>query len=239
MVLGSGAAVGQLAARLVVARLAGNPRMAIALPTGKTPLPMYRALVDFCRKGSVDFSQAHFFNLDELLGLPRTHPASYAAYLRREFFSKVNASPSHTHLLNGSTQHPLLECIRHERTIIRVGGLGLAVLGIGRNGHIAFNEPGSPIYSRTRVVRLAPETIEDNHFAPNTYALTMGIGTILQAREIILLASGPRKAQIVARALREAPTFAVPASALQLHPNVTVILDREAARELVITKGVV
>ena len=239
------AGVGELAARLVVARVAANPRLTLALPTGKTPLPMYRALVKWYGKGMVDLSRTRFFNLDELLGLSRAHPASYAAYLRREFLMRVNASPRRTHLLNGAARYPLRECVRCERRIVWAGGLDLAILGIGRNGHIAFNEPGSPFDSHTRVVRLTPQTVSDNGFyeyrdelaqpysdAPAVYALTMGIGTILRAREIILLASGLRKAGIVARALQERPTTSVPASALQLHPRVSVILDREAAREM-------
>lgn len=296
------AEMGELAARLVAARVVANPRLTLALPTGKTPLPMYRALVEWYGKGIVDFSRTRFFNLDELLGISRAHPASYAAYLRRELLTRVNASSRRTHLLNGAARHPLQECVRYERRIVWARGLDLAILGIGRNGHIAFNEPGSPFDSCTRVVRLTAQTVNDNGFceyldelaqpcnrapsptlaamafayslryphlarfecrdapagrlyqgagpfvpeqlcnahsepskgvdAPAVYALTMGIGTILRAREIILLASGLRKAGIVARALQERPATSVPASALQLHPRVTVILDREAAREM-------
>lgn len=285
-------AVGEVASRFVATRVRRHPSLALALPTGKTPRTMYRALVKAYRGGAVDFSRAHVFNLDEVCGLSPLDPASYAAYLRREFLSRTNIQPRRVRLLNGLAPDPNAECRRHEASIRSVGGLDLAVLGIGRNGHIAFNEPGSPLNSRTRMVELTPETIADNNFGrvlgvdglgirqagsvrgaalslqsqnqradvpPSSplrrepicqdcsnkrvdsrlsgddgcvCALTIGIETILEAHEVILLASGIRKAGILARALRGPVTAAVPASALQRHPRVTAILDREAAREL-------
>lgn len=274
-------AVGQMAAQFVATRIIRNPHLVIALPTGKTPLPMYDALARRTlpqtaesRRARLDFSHIQVFNLDEVYGLSARHPSSYSSYLRREFLSRVNISPRGTHLLNGYAWDPMRECDRYEGLVRSAGGLDLAVLGIGRNGHIAFNEPGSPLDSRTRIVRLTPETIQDNGFewlaeasaspavvlrsaesvgatgrSPlrhakkkpsecreldpyGVYALTMGIETILEAREIILQASGARKAGVVAQALLGSVTISLPASALQLHPNVTVILDREAAGEM-------
>lgn len=217
----------QTAAKLVVKSLHAKPDLTLALPTGNTPLGMYEELVKEYRDGHLDFARARTFNLDEYLGLPPDHPNSYRSYMREHFFDHVNIAIENTHMPDESESY--------EKAIHDAGGIDLLIVGIGSNGHIAFNEPGSSFDSRTRVVNLAPETIANarQHFAASaeapTTAITMGIGTILDARRILLLASGASKTQIVERALRGPVSESVPASALRLHANVIAILD-EAAR---------
>lgn len=227
-----------MAAAVVAEVLGHNPRAVLALPTGNTPLSLYQRLVYLHRKDSVTFSAVTTFNLDEYHGLAPDDPASYAAYMHREFFDHVDINPQKVHLLNSLATDAEAECRAYEEEIRRAGGLDLAILGIGRNGHIAFNEPGSDFASRTRRVQLTDQTIADNKslFADPArmprFALTMGIGTILEARRVLLLASGRKKAEILAKALRGEVNTDVPASVLQLHPKLTVIADKAAAEQL-------
>ena len=219
------------AAELVLSRLKKNPNLVLGLPTGSTPIGLYRLLVEKYKKGTADFSGVTTFNLDEYCELPLEHPESYRAFMEKHFFGSVN-------IPSGQTHFPLCDKKSgeaYEEMIAALGGINLQVLGIGRNGHIGFNEPGSAFDSRTRVVRLAEATIQDNSrffgsadAVPKT-AATMGIGTIMEAREILLLASGAGKADVVRRTLEGPVTADVPASILQRHKNVTVILDEEAA----------
>lgn len=230
--------LGQTAALIVVRLVNRSRRTVLALPTGQTPLAMYQWLRDLHREGAIDFSSVRTFNLDEFYGVSPENPASFAAYMRRELFDHVNLPDDGVNLLNPLALDAEAECRDYERRIRQAGGIDLAILGIGRNGHIAFNEPGSAFDSRTRLVRLAPTTIRDSRafFAdpsevPHS-ALTMGIGTIMEARQLLLLASGRRKARILARSLLGEVTTAVPASVVQRHPNLTVIADKPAAAEL-------
>ena len=226
-------------AALIVARLVNrSPRAVLALPTGQTPLTMYKWLRDLYRKGAIDFPSVRTFNLDEFCGVSPENPASFAAYMRRELLEHVNLNRDNVNLLNPLALDPEAECRDYERRIRQAGGIDLAILGIGRNGHIAFNEPGSAFDSRTRLVRLAPTTIRDSRvfFADPSEvprsALTMGIGTIMEARQLLLLASGRRKARILARSLLGEVTTTVPASVVQRHPGLTVVADKLAATEL-------
>jgi len=227
-------ALGQTAADLFIKALRTRPNFRVGLPTGSSPLGMYEELVRRYHDEHLDFSQIRTFNLDEYIGLPNNHPQSYHTYMRQHLFDHVNASPEHTHIPDGSPQvDPWAESQRYENAIRADGGIDLLIVGIAANGHIAFNEPGSAFDSRTRVVDLAAETIENarQYFGSEPVpqrAITMGIATILDARRILLLASGAGKADAVERALHGPVSESVPASALQLHSHVVVVLDEAA-----------
>lgn len=222
------------AAERVAALLGACPESVLALPTGRTPIGMYRRLVALNRLGRVDLSRATLFNLDEYAGVPADHRGSFRAYMRRLLWAPCHLDPARTHVPRGDAADLAAECARYEAAIRACGGIDLAVLGIGANGHIGFNEPGSRFDSRTRVVDLDDSTRRANGrlfeggLAP-ARALTMGIGTIIESRSILLLAAGADKAAAVRAALRGPLTEAVPASALQRHPDVEVLLDPAAA----------
>lgn len=227
------------AATRVIECLRINPALVLGLPTGLTPVPLYRALVRAHRRNRADFSRATTFNLDEFLGVGRGDAGSYRTFMETHLFAHVNLAPRRSHVLDGLAQDWREEVRAYDAQIQRAGGLDLVILGIGRNGHLGFNEPGATLAARTHRVTLRTATRRANaglfdgdwRRVP-THALSMGIGTILGAREIILLATGSPKSRIVARALRGPITTRVPASLLQAHPNVTVCLDREAASAL-------
>ncbi len=222
------------AAELFTKALRIKPNLKAGLPTGNTPLGMYEELVRSHREDHLDFSELLTFNLDEYLGLPAAHPESYHTYMSRHLFDQVNVSAANLHIPDGSPgTDPDAESARYEKSIQDAGGIDLLIVGIGANAHIAFNEPGAAFDSRTRRVDLAPETIRNaqQHFGSEqapTEAITMGMGTILEARRIVLLASGESKAHAVERALHGPVTTSVPASALQMHPNVIAIVDETA-----------
>ena len=222
------------AAAIAAGRIREKPDAVLLLPTGKTPLGMYRRLVELHAEGGLSFVQVTFFNLDEYLGLTPDHPASYHAYMTETFYSHIDADPGRVHVPNGSAPDPEAECEPYEAAIREAGGADLCVLGIGRNGHIGFNEPGAPFESRTRVVRLAESTrrvnaadFESNR-APER-AITVGMATISDAREVLLLASGTDKAAAVAAAIEGEVSEDVPASILRRHPGATFLLDHDAA----------
>jgi glucosamine-6-phosphate deaminase len=231
--------VGREAARMVASAVRRNPAVRLGLATGSTTVGMYQELVRLHRQEALDFSRVLTFNLDEYLGLSADHPQSFAYFMRQHFFSHVNVPPANIHIPNGSIKGDYRQyCAAYEQSIREAGGIDLQILGIGRNGHIGFNEPTSSLGSRTRLKVLTQETIEDNHkfFAAGEEipqcAITMGIGTILQARRILLLASGASKATAISNAIEGPVTASVTASALQLHPEVTFIVDREAGAQL-------
>ena len=227
--------LGEAAAILFAARVIKKPDSVLGLATGSTPLDLYAALSGFSQKGAVDFSAARTFNLDEYVGLPATHAQSYAYYMRENLFTKINILPENCHLPDGMAGNPDAECEIYEQKIDAVGGIDLQLLGIGHNGHIGFNEPGDSFPTTTHCVALTPETIEANRrFFPSAddvprRALSMGIGTIMKAREIVLIIHGADKAEITRKALNGPVTPRVPASILRVHPNVTVLLDGAAA----------
>lgn len=210
----------------------------LALPTGQTPIGLYGELARRCREEDISFAEVRTFNLDEFVGLPTDHPASFETYMMEHLFSHVDIDLAKVRIPNGNAPNLEQECRAYEREMAAVGGVDLAIVGIGANGHIAFNEPGTPFDSRTRVIELtassrAAHAAEfGNADQVPERAITMGIGTILQARRIVLLALGADKAEIVARAIEGPVTRDVPASALQTHPNVLVMLDRDAAARL-------
>lgn len=230
-------ALSNLAAELVAERLRSKPDSVLLLPTGVTPLGMYRRLARMHREAGLSFSRATFFNLDEYLGLPPGHPASYRTYMEENFYSLVDVDLGRVHVPDGSAPDPEAECERYEAAIREAGGTDLCVLGIGRNGHIGFNEPGAPFSSRTRVVRLAESTRKVNaadfegNRAPER-AISVGMATIFDSSKILLLASGANKARAVAAAVEGEPSEAVPASMLLRHPDTTFLLDEEAASAL-------
>jgi glucosamine-6-phosphate deaminase len=225
------------AARFVAARIRAKPDAVLLLPTGTTPLGMYGRLVELHAEEGLSFARATFFNLDEYLGLAPDHPASYHVYMEENFYKLVDANPARVHVPDGSAPDPEAECERYEAAIREAGGVDLCVLGIGRNGHIGFNEPGAPFGSRTRVVRLAESTRRVNaadfegNRAPER-AITVGMQTICEARVALLLASGANKARAVAAAVDGEVSEAVPASMLRRHPNTTFLIDAEAAAAL-------
>jgi glucosamine-6-phosphate deaminase len=220
--------------------VAANPTLVLGLPTGRTPLPFYRELIGRCRAQALDLSKVTTFNLDEFVGLAPGDPRSYRAFMRRHLFDHVNLRANRTHVPNGAAADLDAECRRYERAIARAGGMDLLVLGLGANGHIGFNEPGRVVIARTHRTALTRSTRRANatRFANRLAAvpreaLSMGIGTILGARRIVLLATGAAKARSVARMVTGPVTPRLPASFLQLHPHAEVWLDRGAAARLV------
>ena len=231
-------ALSRAAAQRVAKTLHAKPDAVLGLATGSTPLGLYRELVRMHREEGLDFSLVTTFNLDEYVGLPPEHPQSYHHFMRENLFRHVNVAPQNVHVPSGVADDYVAYCRWYEERIAACGGIDLQVLGIGADGHIGFNEPSSSLGSRTRLKTLARQTLEDNarfFDAPEevpVYSVTMGVGTILEAREIVLLASGNSKAAAVTGAI-EGPVSAMnTASALQLHPQVTVFADREAAAGL-------
>jgi glucosamine-6-phosphate deaminase len=235
-----GQAVAAKAASLVEALVRARPACVVGLAAGATPLAMYARLTDPAR--SLDISRATVFGLDEYLGLDAQHPASCALTLRRHFIDGAGIAPERVHLLDGAAEGDLAAyCTSYEERIKTAGGLDLQILGLGVNGHVGFNEPGSGLASRTRLVGLRSSTRTTNApiFAPAEVpkaALTTGIGTILGARRILLLATGPSKADAVAKMIEGPVSALVPASALQLHPDAVVVLDRAAAAGLALAE---
>lgn len=228
-----------LTARLIRSRLHEKPDLVLGLATGRTMESVYDLLAHMHRQDGLDFSLSRTFNLDEYIGLPPHDPHSYHAYMRRHLFDRVNIDLRNTHLPDGMATDLKAAARRFEDRIAACGGLDLQLLGIGHDGHIGFNEPLSSLRSRTRDKCLTPSTIAVNstlfgdepHRMPRR-AMTMGVGTILDAREIVLLATGESKAAIIARAVEGPVTSMVTASALQLHPACKIILDEPAAASL-------
>jgi len=233
------AELSQQSAGIVAAAIRKRPDLRLGLATGTTPLGMYRELARMHREEGLDFSRVVTFNLDEYLGLAADHPQSAHAFMQNEFFKHVNVAPGNIHIPDGTPSGDLDEyCAMYEAIIQRAGGIDVQILGIGRNGHIGFNEPSSSLASRTRIKTLTRQTLEDNRRlfqesqAIPEAAVTMGIGTILDARKILLLASATSKAAALARSIEGPVTAHVTASALQLHRDVTILADEQAAAEL-------
>jgi glucosamine-6-phosphate deaminase len=213
-----------------------KPGLVLGLPTGRTPLLFYEELVALARAGKVDFSRATTFNVDEFVGIPASHPGSYRTFMQRYLFDHINMDPSRINFLDGTAHDAVEECGRYEQAIDDAGGIDLLLLGIGTNGHIGFNEPAEGLAARTHRVTLKPETRRSNAAlfggdpdAVPSEALSMGIGTILDARSVLLLATGERKAACVEQLVTGPITTSLPASFLQLHPDVEILLDTAAA----------
>ena len=227
-----------IAARHVARLVREKPTATLGLATGATPLTLYRELVRMHREEGLDFGGVTTFNLDEYLGLPPGHPASYHAFMREHFFAHVNVDPARIHIPDGLASDVPAYCQRYEDAIRAAGGIDLQVLGIGTDGHIGFNEPSSSLASRTRIKTLTPRTRLDNvasFGSPENvpfHVITMGVGTIMDAREVVLLAFGAKKASAIAAAVEGPVTAMSPASILQMHPVAKCIVDESAAARL-------
>lgn len=226
------------AAGIVAAQISRKKNTVLGLPTGQTPLGMYQELLKRFRKGEIDFSQVITFNLDEYYGLSPEHPQSYNYYMWQTFFNNINIKKENVFIPDGVTKDVQKECRYYESLIEKKGGIDLQFLGIGDNGHIGFNEPATALNSKTHLVNLSQATIEANSRFFNDIedvprkALTMGMGTIMKAKQIILLASGMKKASAIAKTIKGQVSTEIPASLLQLHRDITIIIDKEAAREV-------
>jgi glucosamine-6-phosphate deaminase len=226
-------------AGLIVEQLRRKPASVLGLPTGQTALPIYGALVRLHQAGRADFSQVHTVNLDEFVGLCATDPRSFRGFMEQHLFRHVNVPADHVHFLAGDARDSDRECARYERLIASLGGIDLQLLGVGRNGHIGFNEPARGLHLRTHRVRLRMDTRRANTgpfggkvAAVPREALSMGMATILQSASIVLVALGRSKAPAVASAFSGRISTDKPVSFLQLHPRVTVIVDRAASAGL-------
>ena len=226
------------AANIISAQVILKPDSVLGLATGTTPLAAYKQLIRWCDRGDVDFSEVSTYNLDEYRGLTHDDPQSYHYFMRKNFFDHINIDLSRTHVPDGSNPDADAACADYDKLVHDAGYPDLQLLGIGNNGHIGFNEPGTPFGSLTHIVELTESTREANkRFFKSidevpTHAVTMGVKTVMQARSIILMAIGPAKAPIMKEMLQGPVTENVPASVLQLHPDVTVYMDYEAAKLL-------
>lgn len=227
----------RIAGSLVAQAIEQTPALRLGLAAGNTPLGLYRNLVDLHRAAHLDFSQVRFFSLDELIGLPSDSRHSYDTFFHQHLLDHVNIDPAHLHLLSGQAKDIASYCVSYERLIRNHGGIDLQILGIGQNGHLGFNEPGSSLNSRTGRCFLSASTkhnlvrVFDSEPVPE-WVVTMGLGTIREARTLLLLAFGAHKAEVVAKSVEGPLSAFIPASSIQLHPNVVLVLDREAAGSL-------
>ena len=232
------AEMGEMAAEIIAEGMRPKEHFVLGLATGTTPIPLYKELIRMHKEEGLDFSTTITFNLDEYVGLEGTHEQSYRFFMNRELFNHLNINQKATHVPDGMADDVEMSCAEYESMIADCGGVDCQVLGIGSNGHIGFNEPGTSLGSRTHKTALTESTIRDNsrlfekvEDVP-TEAVTMGIGTILDAESILLLATGANKVKAVADAIEGPVTATCPASALQLHPNVTFVITEDAATGL-------
>lgn len=226
------------AAQLFAEHIKNTKNPVLGLATGSTPIGVYQELIRKYQKGEIDFSGVITFNLDEYYGLSSSHSQSYHYFMRNTFFKYINIKEENIHLLKGNSENITKECKQYEELIKKSGGIDLQILGIGRNGHIGFNEPDVSLNTKTHLVNLSNETIRENsRFFANIddvpkQAITMGIGTIMRAKKIVLLASGRKKAHIIERTINGKVSTRIPSTVLKLHNDVIIILDKEAAFEL-------
>ena len=222
------------AANIISAQIIMKPDAVLGLATGSTPIGTYKQLIDWYNKGDLEFSDIRSVNLDEYKGLPADNDQSYAYFMRTNLFDHVNIKKENTYIPNGLETNEELECSRYNNIIRSLGGIDLQLLGIGNNGHIGFNEPGEAFEKETHCVKLTENTIQANaRFFENIddvpkYAYSTGIKNIMQAKSILLVASGATKADALYKALFGPITPSVPASILQLHNNVSIVADEEA-----------
>ena len=232
------------AAAMIVALVKKNPKAVLGLATGSTPVLMYNELAAAVKAKKVSFKQVKTWNLDEYYGLAPTHDQSYRYFMNENLFKKIDISLRNTHVLNGLAKDPIKECKAYEAAIKRAGGIDIQVLGIGSDGHIAFNEPGTSLKSRTSCVYLTPSTIKDNarlffkgkEKEVPTRALSMGVGTICEAKKVILLAFGENKQDAVKGCVEGPMTQFCTASALQAHNDCWIFCDEAAAKKLTLKK---
>ncbi|MDR2113963.1 MAG: glucosamine-6-phosphate deaminase [Bifidobacteriaceae bacterium] len=239
VILPSQEQIAQAAADAIEALLNRQPSAVLGLATGSSPLALYDELAQRFQAGRISFAQARAFMLDEYVGLPEEHPERYRNVIEREIASRVDFAPGAVQGPDGSAAQPAAACVAYEQAIRDSGGVDLQILGIGSDGHIAFNEPGSSLASRTRIKTLTPQTVADNarffggdqSLVPR-HVLTQGLGTIMEARHVVLMALGRNKAEAVHQMVEGGVSALWPASVLQFHPHATVLLDDAAALRL-------
>ncbi|GLB37374.1 putative glucosamine-6-phosphate deaminase [Lyophyllum shimeji] len=237
-------AVGEYIANYICKRIndfAPTPErpFVLGLPTGSSPIPTYKALIKLVKAGKLSFKNVVTFNMDEYVGIPREHPESYHTFMFREFFSHIDIPPSQVNILDGTATDLVAECNAYEERIKKYGGIELFLGGIGEDGHIAFNEPGSSLASRTRIKTLAYDTILANaRFFNNDIsavprmALTVGVATVMDSREVIVVVTGLRKALALSKAVEDGVNHLWTVSALQMHPWALIVVDEDATSEL-------
>ena len=232
--------ISKQAAEIIAQKIKKKTNLVLGLATGSTPLGLYNELIRMHKNEGLDFSKITTFNLDEYIGLPENHHQSYHYFMYENFFKHVNINPKAINIPDGMAEKHTIACNQYEDKIRHAGGIDFQILGIGSNGHIGFNEPGSSLSSRTRLKPLSKKTIKDNsRFFSSidevpTKAITMGIGTIMGAREILLMASGLNKSEIIKNCVEGPISAMCPASILQMHRKVIVLLDKDAASKLTI-----
>ncbi|KAK5294690.1 Glucosamine-6-phosphate isomerase (Glucosamine-6-phosphate deaminase) (GNPDA) (GlcN6P deaminase) [Exophiala xenobiotica] len=218
-----------------------KPFFVLGLPTGGSPKIIYSLLVQLYEVGDLSFKNVITFNMDEYMGIPKHHPESYHTFMHNNLFSHVDIDPANINILNGEASDPAAECLEYEDKIRRVGGIDFFLGGVGPNGHLAFNEPGSSFASRTRVMTLAYETrVANSRFfggdvtcVPEA-ALTVGVQTVMKAREVVIIATGSNKALAIQRCVESSVSHMCPVSCLQMHPNAMIVVDEGAIDELTI-----
>ncbi|HOV70847.1 MAG TPA: glucosamine-6-phosphate deaminase [Dysgonamonadaceae bacterium] len=232
-------AANYIASKIIKANPTPEKPFKLGLPTGSSPLGTYSALIKLCQKGTISFKNVITFNMDEYVGLPKDHPESYHSFMWNNFFNHIDILPENVHILNGNAENLEAECQAYEDAIKNAGGIDLFLGGIGPDGHIAFNEPGSSLSSRTRVKRLTTDTIIANsRFFNNDvnkvpkFALTVGVGTVMDAKEVLILVNGHHKARALRHAVEGPVTQMWTISAIQLHPKGIIVCDEAACAEL-------
>lgn len=232
--------IGKKVAKLIIDKInSSSSKFVLGLPTGSTPLPIYKELVNFYKKGKVSFKNVITFNMDEYIGLDKNHPQSYYQFMWQNLFQHIDIQKRNFNLLDGIAKNPLVEAEKYEKKIIDCGGIDLFLGGIGSDGHIAFNEPFSSLTSRTRVKKLNDETIiansrffEGETEKVPTEALTVGVGTIMDAKEVFIIATGQNKANAIKQCIEGPVSHVCTASALQMHPKARFFCDEQAVGEL-------
>lgn len=232
-------AANYVAAKIIAAKPTADKPFVLGLPTGSSPLGMYKKLIELNQKGVVSFRNVVTFNMDEYVGLPEDHSESYHTFMWSNFFSHVDITKENVNILNGNAPDLQKECADYEDKIKAVGGIDLFLGGIGPDGHIAFNEPGSSLTSRTRIKTLTQDTIiansrffgNDINLVPKT-ALTVGVGTVMSAREVLILANGHGKSRALAQAVEGAVNQMWTITALQMHPKAIIVCDEAATEEI-------
>jgi glucosamine-6-phosphate deaminase len=238
VILENAEAVAAHGAQVFIDKVNAAPTSVLGLATGSTPVALYQKLIEANQSGRVSFKNTRSFNLDEYLGLSGDHPQSYRHFMQEQLFRHIDIDTNNTFVPPGDAANPLTACEEYDASIATHGGIDLQLLGIGRNGHIGFNEPSSGLSSRTRVKTLTPATIEDNarffeadEFQPHL-SITMGIGTIMDSKKVVLLATGESKATAIHATVEGPLSASCPASALQMHKNALLIIDEAAAQKL-------
>ena len=231
-------AISKEGARIVAELVRKKPDCVLGFATGSSPLGMYRELIRMHREDGLDFSKVTTFNLDEYVGLPPEHEQSYHYFMWENLFKHINVGPRHVNIPHGMADDIEGHCVWYEEQIEKAGGIDLQILGIGGNGHIAFNEPGSSLGSRTRIKTLTEKTRQDNARSFESmdqvpkYAITMGVGTIMDARKLLMLASGKGKANAIKNTTEGPISAMVPATIVQMHQHATLLIDEAAASSL-------